>query len=934
MPPTARVGSARAPARKTPTRKSADRKSGVAAAAGAEPLREYEAKRAFDVTSEPAPAASPERSGPLLFVVQQHAARRMHWDFRLELDGVLKSWAVPKAPSLDPADRRLAVQVEDHPFEYASFEGVIPAKQYGAGEVIVWDCGVYSPDDDREYWFHDRDEAQRRLRAGLQKGKLSIFLRGEKLKGSFTLVRTKDTKNWFLIKHRDRFVDTAEVTQRDASIVSGMSVQDLERLPPHERIDALRLAPAGPREALPAKLSPMLAELGEGPFSDPAWVFEPKLDGYRALAFIDGGRVELRSRRGLDLTRAFPSIVAELRAQAVETMVLDGEVVALDPSGRLSFNALQNRVQLKTEREIEKADQRVPALFYAFDLLHFAGIDLRGAPYEARHRYLAQCLLPDTHVKLVDAHEDGEALYKAALAHGFEGVMAKRRSSVYEAGRRSPAWLKVKSTLSAEFVIGGYSKGKGSRAALGALLVGYWERDALRYAAHVGTGFNEGTLQDVKARCDALKSARMPFAQKPPRHGETVWIEPELVAEVKFAEWTPDGHLRAPVFLRLRDDADARKVQRPSDHRLEARSIDDPAEDALDDVLRQLDGKRSGMELAIGRHRLRVTNLDRVYWPADAALDQPALTKRDLLRYLTRVSPYMLTHLADRPLTMIRWPEGIYGERFFQKHWEQAQPDFVDTVEVYSESKGHKDEYLVVNNLATLLWVAQFGTLEYHVWHSRSRPGPDAATDSTDFSSSLEAMEASILNYPDYLVFDIDPYIYAGHEKRGEEPEPNETAFEKGKEVAFNLRELLNGMRLDPIVKTTGKTGLHVFVPIERTVSFDTVRQMSEAVGRHLMRRYPEDITMEWSVNKRTGKIFMDYNMNVRGKTLNAAYSPRGRPGAAVSVPVTWEELEKVKPMDFRMTNVLELIEARGDVWRDALRRKQSLDQALGAQGG
>jgi bifunctional non-homologous end joining protein LigD len=765
----------------------------------------------------------------------------------------------------------MAMPTEDHPYDYASFEGVIPPKQYGAGEVIVWDCGVYSPDEGGEYWFHDREAAQRRLRAGFEKGKLSIFLRGEKLKGSFTLVRTKDTRNWFLIKHRDRFVSQEPVAERSASILSGMSVQDLERLPPHERVDALRLAPCGPPEPLPVKLSPMLAELGDGAFSDPAWLFEPKLDGYRALAFIDGDRVELRSRRGLDLTRAFPAIVAELAAQAVQTMVLDGEIVALDESGRPSFNALQNRVQLKTEREIVKADQSAPALFYAFDLLHFAGVNLRAAPYEARHRYLAQCLLPDVHLKLVDAHEDGEALYQVALAHGFEGIMGKRRSSPYEPGRRSPAWLKIKSTLSTEFVIGGYSKGKGARAALGSLLVGYWDADALRYAAHVGTGFDERTLKEVKARCDALKSPRMPFAEKPPKHGETVWIEPQLVAEVKFAEWTPDGHLRAPVFLRLRDDVDARNVRRPSDHRLKLPQPVLPAGDAIDEVLRQLDVKRNGMQLAIGAHRLRVTNLDRVYWSADAAFDQPALTKRDLLRYLTRVSPYMLPHLADRPLTMIRWPEGIHGERFFQKHWEQAQPDFVQTVEVYSESKGHKDEYLLVNNLATLLWVAQFGTLEYHVWHSRTRPGPDAVTDSTDFSSSLEAMESSILNYPDYLVFDIDPYIYAGDEKQGEEPQPNERAFEKGKEVAFHLRELLNGMRLDPIVKTTGKTGLHVFVPIERTVNFDTVRQMSEAIGRHLMARYPEDITMEWSVNKRTGKIFMDYNMNVRGKTLNVA---------------------------------------------------------------
>jgi bifunctional non-homologous end joining protein LigD len=336
------------------------------------------------------------------------------------------------------------------------------------------------------------------------------------------------------------------------------------------------------------------------------------------------------------------------------------------------------------------------------------------------------------------------------------------------------------------------------------------------------------------------------------------------------------------------------------------------------------------MTLHVGEHRIALTHLDRVYWPADPALQQPALTKRDLLRYFAEISPFILPHLADRPLTMIRMPDGIGGQRFFQKHWKQAQPDFVESITVFSESKDESHDYIVCNNLPTLLWLAQSGTLEFHVWHSRARVEADAISKSTDFATSAESLDESVLNYPDYVVFDIDPYIYSGKEKAGEEPELNTAAFEKGKEVAFWLRELLHTMKLEPIVKTSGKTGLHVFVPIKRTIDFDAARHVSELVGRHLMRQHPKDITMEWSVPKRTGKIFMDYNMNVRGKTLNVAYSPRGVPGAPVSMPLSWDELAGAHPLDFRMTNVYPKLITAGDRWKDALRRKQDIGRALG----
>jgi bifunctional non-homologous end joining protein LigD len=679
----------------------------------------------------------------------------------------------------------------------------------------------------------------------------------------------------------------------------------------------------------------MLAETGKQPFNDTGWWWEPKLDGYRALVFIDEQRVRIQSRRGgLDLNAAFPALVAEIAQQAVPGTILDGEIVAFDTNGRPSFAALQERVQLKTERELAAADRTVPVALFCFDLLQFAGVDLRAAPYTDRRRYLAQCLLPSAHVQLVHATQDGVALYDAALANGFEGVVAKRQDSRYEAGRRSDSWLKIKSTRSAEFVVGGYTLGKGSRASLGALLLGYWDEGKLKFAGHVGSGFDEATLAQVTRRCGHLLADTNPFAERPPLNNPAVWIKPELVAEVKFQNWTPDGFLRAPVFLRLRDDVEPTGVRRRDVAPPMPAAAPAPVDATVADVLRQLDSKKTAFMLAVGAHTIKLTHLDRVYWPPDAALKQRALTKRDLLRYLAQVSPAMLRHLADRPLTMIRMPEGIGGERFFQKHWTHELPEFVDSLTVFSEHKDERHDVPVCNNLPTLLWLAQQGTLEFHVWHSRTKPGPDAASQGTDFATSLAALASSVLNYPDYVVFDLDPYIYSGREAPGAEPELNTVAFEKGKEVAFWLRELLQGMGLAPIVKTSGKTGLHVFVPIERRLDFDAARQVSEMVGRHLLRLHPKDITMEWGVPKRSGKIFIDHNMNVRGKTLNVAYSPRGVPGAPVSMPLTWEELEKTHPLDFTLTNAAERLTRTGDRWADALTRKFNLERTLDRSKG
>ena len=946
-----------APGKSGPNEPAPPKSAPPGAASEPAPLGEYAAKRTFDATPEPPPAVA-ERSGPLLFVIQKHAARQLHYDVRLECDGVLLSWACPKGPSLDPNDKRLAVHVEDHPYDYASFEGIIPAGQYGAGEVIVWDCGVFSPDEGGT-WFHDRAEAEKRTREGVAKGKLGFTFRGEKVKGSWALVRTKDAKTWLLIKHKDRFAAAVDVTEQDRSVLSGAAVEEM-KVVPVRRMPASRLVPQGEVVPMPAKLEPMLAEIGDAAFNRPDWTWEPKLDGYRVLAFLSGQEIRLRSRRGLELAPTFPGLVDELRKQAAGSMILDGEIVAFDADGRPSFNALQNRAKIKTPAELKAAERTVPIVLYCFDLLYFAGVDLRKAPYHERRRYLAQCLLPTPRVQLVHASQDGLALYDAALKSGFEGVIGKRKDSRYEAGRRSGAWLKVKPSLSAEFVVGGYTKGKGARASLGAILVGYRDKGALRFASHVGSGFDDRGVKAMQKRLEPLKRADCPFAEKPELPNPTIWVEPEIVVEVKFQSWTEDGHLRAPVFLRVREDVKAKDVTAKDVRRARvtggATSAAGPAggRDAgaggaagsgtagaggvgtgagttgeIARILRQLEDRRKDFPIVVGPHRIRLTHLDKVYWPADPGLQQPALTKRDLIRYLAQVSPYMLTHLADRPLTMIRMPEGIEGHRFFQKHWDQERPEFVETITVFSEHKDEKHDYLLCNNLPTLLWLAQLGTLEFHVWHSRAAPGPDAPDRGTDYASSLTALESSVLNCPDYLVFDLDPYIYSGQEKPGDEPELNTAAFEKGKEVAFRLRELLDSMSLEAIVKTSGKTGLHVFVPIRRSLDFDKAREVCEIVGRHLMRRHPKDITMEWSVPKRTGKIFLDFNMNVRGKTLNVAYSPRGAAGGPVSMPLAWEELAGAHPLDFRISNAADRLARTGDRWRDALKRKQNLERLL-----
>jgi bifunctional non-homologous end joining protein LigD len=518
---------------------------------------------------------------------------------------------------------------------------------------------------------------------------------------------------------------------------------------------------------------------------------------------------------------------------------------------------------------------------------------------------------------------------------GLEGMVAKRRSSLYEAGDRSGAWLKIKHIQAQEFVVGGYTEGSGARSAsFGALLLGYYEGDRLTYAGKVGSGFDQSALKALKGSLDDLSSDRSPFAGGPDiEDKEPLWVSPELVAQVKFAEWTAEGRLRAPVFLGLRPEVRPHAVVREkADTSYSAgptgqEAHDGTEQDSASEVLEQLAGAEDQLILDVGGDRIRLTNLNKEFWPeVDGCL---AITKRHMVRYYARVGPALLPHLRDRPLTLTRYPNGILGESFYQKHWEHEMPGFVETVRLYSSHNEVDVEYIMVNNLATLLWLAQLADLELHPWLSRTAQAPDAAHLTTAFTGSEQAIKGSVLSYPDFVVFDLDPYIYSGKEKTGEEPELNRRAFAKAREVALSLKDILDELSLSSFPKTSGKTGLHIYVPVLRHYDYSVSRKTCELIGRFLMQSRPNDVTMEWSVSKRSGKIFLDHNQNVRGKNMASVYSLRPLPGAPVSTPVRWDELGDIYPTDFTIETVPERIEHMGDLWSDMLGAKHDLRRLL-----
>ncbi|QNM97954.1 DNA ligase D [Chitinimonas koreensis] len=849
-------------------------------------LEKYRRKRDFARTPEPEGEERP--SGPrLAYVIQQHAARKLHYDFRLELDGTLKSWAVPRGPSLDPAQKRLAVEVEDHPLDYGGFEGVIPARQYGAGTVMLWDRGE---------WLPDGDPAE-----GYRRGRLEFRLRGEKLAGGWTLVRikAKDEERqtpWLLIKRADaeaREGPEAEITERlTRSVLSRRSLAQIaarsEAEPPAEAPAGSSAMPAC-RAPMPDFIEPQLASLVERAPHGGDWLAELKYDGYRILARVDRGEVQIRTRNRKDWTARMPELARALGGLGDVSAWLDGEVVALDARGEISFQALQQAFPKPGERS-----RPARLVYLPFDLPWLDGEDLRGLPQRERKRRLEALLaaLPADAPVRYSAHLDEavEAAFRHACLHGQEGLILKRADAPYAAGRSSH-WLKLKCGRRQEFVIGGYTDPKGSRIGFGALLVGYYAHGRLRYAGRVGTGFDHGLLTQLTARLQALRRADSPFDGGPAERGPTErgptergpdgfhWVEPECVAEVRFAGWTEAGLLRQAAFVGLREDKPARAVT-------DEVAVAPPEADAADRPVKGMAAKGAAAAAAAAPDQVAgvaISHPDRVLF-ADVGLG-----KIGLARYYAAVAERLLPQLHDRPLSLVRCPRGPAQPCFFQKHFGEAFPATLLAVEV-EEGSGESARYMVANDLAAVIGLVQMGVLEFHTWGARR----------------------DRLDRPDRMIFDLDP--------------APDLPWQRVVEAAGLVRALLEELGLACFLKTTGGKGLHVETPLTRHHDWDTVKGLSQRIARHLAVLMPDRFVATAAKQRRTGRIFIDWLRNAEGATAVAAYSVRARPGAPVAVPIEWDELaDGVRADRFDVRATLErLRRQRQDPWAgyEAARRR------------
>lgn len=823
------------------------------------PLEAYRKKRDPDRTPEPFGGRLP--AGGRLFVVQKHAARRLHYDLRLEMDGVLKSWAVPKGPSGHAEEKRLAVHVEDHPIEYGDFEGVIPAGNYGAGSVIVWDYGWYrstKPTDPLEQ---------------LARGKLEVEIFGYKMRGRWTLARMsgKD-RDWLLLKKADGAALPSAATELieryPQSVVSGLTVEEMADRPARLAAVRARLESLGaPRGEVDARVQPFtLATLAERPFSDPAWLYEIKYDGVRVLADRRGDRVTLYGRSGQDTTSRYPEIVRALRALPVDRFVIDGEIVALDDAGRPSFQRLQPRMALADPRDIELAARRQPAVGVFFDCLLLDDRDLRRRPLVERKECLRLLVPPLGPVRYGDhVAEEGRAFFEAASAQRLEGIVAKKARSVY-AGGRTRDWIKIKCQKRQEFVIGGYTDPQGARGHFGALHLGLYDGPAearrLVYVSKVGTGFDQAGLAAIWARLRPLDRATPPFeAGAVPTGRGHHWVEPRLVCEVRFTDWTEEGGLRHPTFLGLRDDRKPEECRRETAEPIEpgpaggAEAAPDPAPAAAPDP----------------GPRLKPTNLRKVFWPAEG------YTKADLIEYYERVAAWMLPYLRDRPLVLTRFPDGIAGKSFYQKDAPEFAPAWVRTERIYSRDTERDIAYLVVDDVEMLRYVANSAAIPIHCWASRV--------------PSLER--------PDWLVLDLDP--------KG-------APFTDVVRVALALRRILDDLALPSYVKTSGATGLHILLPLGARYTYEQARTFARLLAVLGVEAEPEISTVARPLRDRGGKVYIDFGQNGHGQTIVAPFSLRPLPGAPASCPLEWREVTpRLDPARFNLKTIAARFEKIAD---------------------
>jgi len=786
-------------------------------------LSAYRAKRSVERTPEPAGvvAAGPGR----LFVIHKHAARHLHWDLRLEMDGVLRSWAVPKGPSCNPADKRLAVHVEDHPLEYGDFEGTIPEGNYGAGAVIVWDRGQ---------WIPIGDPAE-----GLAKGKLLFELRGHKLHGVWTLVKLKKgEKEWLLIKERDAYASADGKELPQASVLSGLTVEDLKagKDPAEPVRRALARLKAPKRSVDPAATQFMLAEPREVAFSKAGWLFELKLDGYRILASRESGEARLLTRNGHDASHTFPEVARAVAALPFSHVVLDGEVVALDAAGHPSFQLLQRRGRLTRPLDVRRAAVEVPVTYFAFDLLAFEDYDLRPLPLVERKKLLQMVLPPVGALRYLDHFEaEGEALYQQVIARRLEGIVGKRADSPYRAGR-SPAWVKIRADRTGDLVVVGYTAPKGSRGGFGALHLADYVAGRLTYAGRVGSGFSDRQLKDVRARLEAGRRPTPACEGPVPADSTTTWVEPELVCEVRYKEWTGDGLLRHPVFVRFRDD-------KPPGDCVRQGIASAPVETATDP-----DPEEQTAALAPTPPEVPFTNLDKVFWPEEG------YTKGDLVEYYRAVSPWLLPYLRSRPVVLTRYPDGIAGKSFFQKDAPGFAPEWIRTQRMWSEQAQREIDYFICDDEPSLLYLINLASIPLHVWASR----------------------VQTLEQPDWCILDLDP--------KG-------APFGDVVRVARALHALCERLELPAFVKTSGSSGLHVLIPLGRQFTYEQSRTLGELLARVIVRELPDIATITRAVSQREGRVYLDFLQNGHGRLLVAPFSVRPLPGAPVSAPLRWSEV-------------------------------------------
>jgi len=810
-------------------------------------LLKYIKKRTFTKTPEPAGKHRHVKKGKkLTFVIHEHHASHLHFDFRLEMDGVLKSWSVPKGPSLDPTVKRLAVEVEDHPFEYGKFHGVIPAGNYGAGSVYIWDKGTYE-----SVHTDDPKESEKILLRELKKGHLKFVMNGKKLKGEFALIRTGipgPKNNWLLVKKSDKYAG------------KWVDVQPIEK--PQSKTSKLFAKPrnvqaaGAARSENPGFIKPMLATLVKEPFDRKGWIFEVKWDGYRALAYTGKEGVKLLSRHDISYNEDFAPI-AESMGKIGFDAVFDGEIVVVDEKGRSDFQLLQ---------QFQKTG-KVNIVYYIFDLLFYKGKDLRSMPLLERKKLLKKVLPKLPRVRLSEyIVEKGKAFFEAADQNQLEGVMGKNGLSTYHAGLRTSDWVKVKTYQRQEAVICGFTAPRKSRTSFGALVMGVYEGNDLVYVGHTGGGFDDKKLRDVKKVLEKYVTKECPFKVQPKTNAPVQWVKPKLVCEIRFANWTQDGIMREPIFLGMRDDKNPQEVKREKAQ---------PVEKA---VLKS--GKKvSGLQHSAtsGLKKIQAfTHLDKVFWKKEG------YTKGDVIHYYKEISSFILPYLKDRPEILHRHPHGPDGESFYQKNITEA-PIGIRTEKVFSPHEEKFINYLICNDRDTLLYLANLGCIEINPWNSRIQH----------------------LDKPDYMVLDLDPL---------------DIGFDKVVETALGIYKILDSVDVESFCKTSGATGLHIYVPLGGKYTTEQTVQFAHIVMEIARQQMLSFTSTERVPAKRKKCVYLDFLQNRQGQSLAAVYSLRPKPKAPVATPLLWSEVKNLKdPTVFNIETIFKRLDKKGDLWKGVL---------------